>query len=308
MKLEKIVQKFQSHPKYMTYGAGKMSKVWHCSIEDIKEARRLVRGKSINPSKIPKILIFDLETAPLKGYVWSRWQQNVYPAQLVSDWFLLTWSAKWLYSSEIMSGKLTSKEVFAENDKRIVKKLWKLVDEADIIIAHNGDRFDVPKLNSRFLVNGLKPPSAYKTIDTLKTARSQFGFSSNALAELGKILGLGGKLSTGFELWAKCMNGDEDAIAYMQKYNDQDVVLLEEIYLALRPYMRSHPNSAVYNDDAELKCSLCGSTHIHNEGFYYTNTAKFNQYRCDSCSGLSRGRVNVFSKEKKKSLLTSIPR
>jgi hypothetical protein len=44
------------------------------------------------------------------------------------------------------------------------------MDEADIICAHNGDAFDIKKINSRLITNGFKPPSPFKTIDTLKAA------------------------------------------------------------------------------------------------------------------------------------------
>lgn len=311
MNFEQVVKKFQTNPKYMQSGAGKLAKRFKTTRENIYKARNLVRGYGSNKEfkdKLPKILIFDLETSPLRGYIWSRWQQNVYPDQMLSDWFLLTWSAKWLYSAEVLSDKLTSEEVLNEDDCRIVNSLWKLVDEADIIIAHNGDRFDVPRLNSRFIVNELPPASSYRTIDTKKVASKHFGFSSNKLSELAKVFGFDGKLDTDFELWARCMKGEQEALDYMQEYNDQDVLLLEEVYLKLRPYIKSHPNVAVYMNVNTQVCSSCGSTKLTESGKYqYTNTGKFPLYRCE-CGAESRGRRTDFDKGKRKGLLTSVAR
>lgn len=307
MSLEQVIKKFQDHPVYLQSGAGKMAKRFKTTKDVIYKAKAIVRNKDKH-KKLPKILIFDIETSPLRAYVWTRWQQNVYPDQMLSDWFMLTWSAKWLYSSEVLSDKVTPEEVFNEDDSRIVKSLWKLVDEADIIIAHNGDRFDVPRLNSRFLVNDLPPASSYRTIDTKKVASKHFGFSSNKLNELAKVFGFDEKLDTDFELWAKCMKGDREAIDYMQEYNDQDVLLLEEIYLKLRPYIKSHPNVAIYMDTDTQVCSSCGSTHLKKtDKFQYTNTGKFRLYRCE-CGAESRGRRTDLDKGNRKNLLTSVPR
>jgi len=321
MEFEEIVQKFIDKQSYLTNGAGLLSKIWNVSKDTVKAAKKEAKLRlkffdaidehielNTHKANLPKILIFDLETSPLKAWVWGKWDQNISSDQLISDWFLLSWSAKWLYSSEVFSGVLEPEEVFAENDERIINPLWDLVDQADILIAHNGNRFDVPRLNSRFIVNGLMPPSSYKTIDTLQVARSQFGFSSNKLDDLASIFKLGKKLHTGFELWRKCMAGDKESLKYMEKYNKKDVVLLEEVYLQLRPYIKSHPNAAVYVDSLEPMCSMCGSTYLKEEkNLYYTNTGAFKQYRC-SCGALSRGRKNILSKEKKQDMLTAIPR
>ena len=102
--------------------------------------KRKVASKFIKPNRnTPKVLVFDIETAPLKAYTFRIWKENINPhnGQLRSEWFMLTWSAKWLFDNNIMSDKLTSKEALAEDDRRIVKTMWKLLDEADVVIGHN---------------------------------------------------------------------------------------------------------------------------------------------------------------------------
>ena len=110
---------------------------------------------------LPNILILDVETAPLRGFIWQLWKQNVNIDQIISEWFMLTWSAKWLHNPNIMSAKLTPEEALEENDKRIITELWNVLNDADIVIAHNGDQFDIPKIKTRFLLHGLPPTTFY---------------------------------------------------------------------------------------------------------------------------------------------------
>jgi hypothetical protein len=244
-----------------------------------------------SPSLSPaKILIFDIETAPLRSYTWGVWKQNVAPVQIISDWFMLTWAAKWLFEDDIMSGKLTSEEVIAEDDKRITKGIWELLDEADIVIAHNAKKFDVKRLNTRFLLHGLNPPMPYQIIDTLDTARKQFSIVHNRLDYINEILGLGRKKDTGgFDLWVDCMKGDKVALSNMEEYNIQDVAILEETYLILRPWIRSHPNIGLYIEQDVDACPNCGSEALAWGGTPYTTTAnRYESFRCGSCGSLGR--------------------
>ena len=261
--------------------------------------------------RMPKVLIFDIETAPLEAYIWQTqvFKANVPEGMVVSEWFMLTWSAKWLFSDIVLSDKLTRKEALNEDDKRITERLWQLFDEADIIIAHNGGKFDVPNMNTRFLVIGLRPPSSYQIIDTLLVARKQFGFTHNNLNALARIFGIPGKIHTDFELWKLSKHGDEDALRKMEVYNKQDVTLLEEVYLKLRPWMKSHPNIGLFMESDIPRCPYCGSDEIHLNGkYYYTMTGKYPTYQCNKCGGISRGRKTEYPKDKGKNLVVSVAR
>lgn len=310
MNLEKVVEMFLEDPKRIRMGKKKLSKRWFCTEYDITIARKLAK-ESISKkykTKFPKILIFDIETSPMRAFVWRRWKQNIYLDQTISEWFMLTWSAKFLFSTDIISMRSTGKEVLAEDDSRIVKGLWKLIDDADIIVAHNGKSFDTPKMNSRFLLNGLPPTSSYHQIDTKVVAAKEFGFSSNKLDALAGYFGFECKLSTDFKLWSRCMDGDDKSLEYMETYNRYDVELLENVYLKLRPWIKSHPNIAMYIEADELICSNCGSNEITlTDKYYYTNTSKFHEYVCE-CGARTRGRKSVYDKEKRKSLGLSIAR
>ena len=304
MTISEIVKKFEKNPIYLTNGAGLLSKKWGCTREDVYEAKKIVRKEKYKPSKniqvnkLPKILVFDIEISPSISYTFGRFNYNISFDQVEQDPIMLTWSAKWLYSADVLSDSITPEEVKKADDKRIVTSLWKLMDEADIVIAHFGDNFDVPVLNTRAILNGLPPYNTVRSIDTKKVASKNFKFPSNKLDALAKYFGLRGKLDTEFQMWIDCLKGDKDAIQEMQTYNDQDVFLLEEVYLELRPYIKSHPNIAVYMNTDTKVCSSCGSTNLTETNRHqYTNTGKYKIYRCE-CGAESRGRRTDFDKTK----------
>jgi len=258
---------------------------------------------------LAKILVFDIETAPIKAYVWSMWKQNIGTHQFIEDWFMLTWSAKWLFSDEVLSDKLTPDEALMEDDKRITKSIWNLIDEADLVIAHNGNKFDIPKLNTRFLIHGLNNPRPYQAIDTLAHARRHLRVTSNRLDYLGEYLGLGRKKDTGgFKLWAGCMNGDQESLTNMQLYCDQDVLLLEAVYLKLRPFIKPHPNVGLLIGDNLERCPTCASVDLEPYGEYVTYTNIYEACRCKSCGATSRSRKSITPKRDFSNLKTSLPK
>jgi hypothetical protein len=252
-----------------------------------------LRAKGILPStdKPAKILVFDVETAPMSASVWSAWMEPGLNMLERENMFMLTWAAKWLFEDEIMSGRLTSKEALAEDDSRIVKEMWSLFDDADIVIAHNGDKYDIRFVNTRFILNGYKPPMPFRSIDTLKAVKKRFRFTSNKLDFINKQLGLTRKMThEGFDLWRKCLRGDEEALKNMEEYNVQDIEILEELYLRIRPWITPHPNIGIYILDDEERCPSCGSVHLDfsEKKSYYTNAAVYDAFRCEECGSVGR--------------------
>jgi hypothetical protein len=303
MSVNEIVEKMKYKPYILEMGKGKLSRWFKCTVDDIKEAKRIVRKREI---KLPKVLYLDIETAPLRSFTWRLWKQDIPTGAIISDWFMLSWAAKWQGADGVMSQSLKRNEVFEEDDHRIVETLWHLLDKADIVCTHNGERFDIPKIRSRFLVNGLPPTSNYLQIDTLKIVKKEFGFSSNKLDYIAKVLGIEGKLPTGLELWIRCMKGDSTALKQLEEYNRQDVLVLENVYMKLRPYMKSHPNFNMFSGINTPVCPHCGSNNIIEEnGSYYTQTGQYRTHRCLDCGAISRERKSILPKEK--NILVSIP-
>lgn len=260
--------------------------------------------------KAAKILILDIETAPGVGYIWDVWKQNISADQVESDWFCLTWAAKWLFEKEIYSMRLTGKEALKQDDKRIMKGVWKMLNEADIVVAHNGDKFDIPRLNTRFLIHGMHPPLPYISIDTLTHIRKQFAFFHNKLDYVNSRLGLRRKEETGgFQLWKQSMQGDEAALKKMDKYNVGDILALEDDYLKIRPWIRPHPNIGLYILDKVSRCPSCGSGKIKMEGkYYYTSVNRFEAFRCDNCGAIGRVRNSDIKITERRFLTTSVPK
>lgn len=239
-----------------------------------------------NPSSA-KILILDIETAPLMARVWDIWNQNINTENIHSDWFCLTWAAKWLFENKVYSAKVTPTEARDQNDKRIMQGIWGLLNEADLVIAHNGDKFDLPRLNTRFLIHGLTPPSPYQSIDTLKHIRKQFAFTSNKLDYVNKMLHIKRKTETGLQLWIDCFNGHRASLLKMENYNINDVRILEETYLRIRGWIKPHPNINLFMTDGE-HCPNCGHDKLTQQGSYATASNTYVAYRCNNCGGVSR--------------------
>jgi uncharacterized protein YprB with RNaseH-like and TPR domain len=226
-----------------------------------------------------KILFYDIETSPSLGYVWGKWETNVMAYK--EHWGLLCFSFKWQGGkTEVMSLRTHKTE------KRLVKELWNLFNEADIIIAHNGKSFDTKKSNALFVRYGLTPPSPYKQIDTKVVAKKYFKFDSNKLDDLGDFLNIGRKMQTGgFELWLGCMNNNEKSWRLMEKYNIQDVVLLEKVYEKLSPYIENYP---ILRKDYG-KCPRCQSEHLQSRGRWKFLSGDYKRLQCQSCGHWFKG-------------------
>lgn len=245
------------------------------------------KGVTVKKPNAPKVLIFDIETAPNLAYVWGKWEQNVIDYH--SEWYMLCYAWKWLGESSVKAASL--QDWRCKDDRELVKSLWRLFDEADVVIAHNGDAFDVKKTQARFLFHGLKPPSPVVTVDTKKVARRYFNFNSNKLDDLGKTLGVGRKVKhSGFEVWLGCMRNDKKYWKEMIHYNKQDVTLLEKVYLKMLPWMKTHPNLAFLSGKSE-GCPNCGSSKLKSYGIRRTKSSAYRRLRCLKCSAFSRVRV-----------------
>lgn len=269
------------------------------SVEKINELllKLKLEDLPIETKSAAKILLLDIETSLLLATVFQKqvWKARIGHEQLISDYYILTWSAKWLGNKEIMSNRLTPEEVYNEDDSRIVGNLLTLIDSADIIIGHNSDTFDIPNIFTRGVQHGYPPPSPFRQIDTLKIAQRYFGFTHNSLDALAKFFHIEGKIPTTLELWKGCIMGDEDSLIEMEVYNRQDVIVLEKIFYKLRPYAKGLPNMDMYIDEEFPTCTSCGSSNIfiQEDKFFYTNATKFKVFRCNDCGSISRSRKGI---------------
>lgn len=270
--------------------------------------RRLARIAGTGVRSGPRILFVDIETAPIKAAVWRIWQENVGVDQIQSDWHLLSYCAKWLGEDRVYYDDQRNRTDI-EDDRPLLEQLHALLDEADIAIAQNGDRFDFPKIRWRFLKNGFAPTKPFKTIDTVKVLKKNFGATSNKLAFVSNELLENRKDEhkefPGFKLWEQCLAGNKRAWQEMKTYNIQDVISLEELYLRLRPWIPHHLNVGVYGDHSERTCARCGSHDLQLIGTHPTNVNVYPLYRCGGCGGHSRGRQTMVTTASRRTLLVA---
>ena len=265
-------------------------------------------NRALNPCV--RIATLDIETSPILAYVWGLFKQFVAINQIHTDWSILSFSYKWLDEKRVVhhcTGGRGKHKV--RDDKALMKLLWAVLDEADVIVAQNGVRFDMKKINARLLEYDMPPPSPYKVVDTMLEAKRIAAFSSNRLAWLSEVLSETRKSEhkkfPGFELWLECMEDNPEAWAEMKKYNNIDILATEAVYLKLRPYIIGHPNIAAYNDSTDTQCPKCSSKNMQRRGFARTQSGEYFRYQCKSCGGWARGRYTKNRREKRVSLLSN---
>lgn len=246
-----------------------------------------------------KILVLDIETAPNVAHLWGLFRQTVGISQILQTGRVMCFAAKWLGEKGVQFWS-----EHTHGHAKTIRAAHKLLDEADAVLSYNGRSFDLPTLNKEFVKAGITPPSPYHDIDLLQVARRRFRFASNKLDLVCRELGLGAKTKhTGHELWVKCMNGDDKAWKLMERYNRNDVVLLEKLYFKMLPWVDQHPNRAIYVDSDKPVCTNCGSTSIQRRGLQTTKAHKYQRFHCTSCGTWMRSR-NTLTKGSK--VLTQI--
>jgi len=232
------------------------------------------------------ILFIDIETSYYIGYTWGpKWEASI--IEFAQDRIIMSFAYKW-NGERTRVVSLTKQQALNLNDKPLIIKIRDLLNQADIVVAQNGDSFDIKIINTRLLLHKIPPPSPYRTIDTLKIARSRFAFNSNRLDDVVKLLGEGEKFKhRGFEMWKKCLSGDTKALRDMRRYNKRDVDILYKYYLRIRPWIKNHPATPV--DENNLRCVKCSSLDVQNRGYMRSLNMQYKRYYCKSCKSWLRG-------------------
>lgn len=246
------------------------------------ELARTYRPKAKTPARI---LTFDIETAPMLGYFFQAKTRYITPDKVIDQGGMISFAAKWYGDRNVLFHS-----TFHDGYDDMILALYELLNQADIVVGYNSQRFDVPKVRTAFVVAGLPPLRPFKQVDLIKTIRSQFAFPYNRLDEVAAALGLGRKVThQGFALWKACMEGDPKAWALMRRYNIGDVRLTERLYDRLRGYIQGHPNLGLWNDDLLKKaCPNCGGTLTVEAGTARTAQTAYAQYRCGGCGKYMR--------------------
>jgi hypothetical protein len=244
----------------------------------------------------PKIAVLDIErqSAVVDG-IWDL-KQNGYisPNNIVEPARTICFAWKWLGDDDVQFAA-----EWKGGSKKMVQKAWEVLDEADYVVGWNSKGFDCKHLRTEFILAGLTPPSPHKDLDLMLVARRNFGFMSNRLGYVGKLLGAGQKLETGGgDLWKTLRYGKgvelKDAQQNMEEYNKQDVLLTEEVYHILLPWVDGL-NIPIYNDVEGPACSNCGSENIHYRGLQIAATRSYQRFQCQQCGKWGRETKSVSS-------------
>lgn len=229
-------------------------------------------------------LYIDIETSPHTAYVWGLNNENIGITQLISPTRIIC------VAYQFDGGPMRFVSEWKDGRESMIAALHDALDAADIVVHYNGTSFDEKHLNREFLQAGFSPPSGFETIDLYRAVKAKFRFAASKLAQVAKELELSDqKLKTDFELWSRVLNGEPKARKEMERYNKQDVVLLLDLYNALKPWIVRHPNMGLYEDDDAERCTRCGSTELQRRGVHRTSAGVFQRYQCQECGGWSRG-------------------
>ncbi len=229
-----------------------------------------------------KRLYFDIETSPNIGYFWQAgYKLNIPYDNIIKERAIITICYKWEGQRDVYH--LTWDKT--QSDKGMLEKFVKVANEADELVGHNGDRFDLPWVRTRCLYHRIPMMPDYKSIDTLKVSRSKFRFNSNRLNYIARYLNIGQKINTSFDLWTKIVfNKDKQAMDKMVKYCKQDVRLLEKVYKELEFYFNPKTHVGVLNNKPKSSCPRCGSEKnaIHQTIVSATGVKKY-KVKCKDC-------------------------
>lgn len=277
----------------------------------------VVSQHQIKNVKLPKILVLDIETSTTLSEHFGTFKVNIGLDAIRRDWCVLSWAAKWWDCDEVEYMDIrkqfdgTAESILREpDDKSLLTRMWELLNEADIVVSQNGVKFDIRKLNSRMVMQGMKPYSPVKHIDTLLIAKKHFGFTSNKLSYMTdklckKYKKLDHSKFAGQKLWLECIIGNSEAWDELEEYNCYDVLSLQELAGILAPWSNSLPNLDLYHETQDNIC-LCGNDTWEHAGFSYTGLSKFNVHKCTNCGYHKRDRVNLHNKEKMKTLRMNV--
>lgn len=229
-----------------------------------------------------KRLYFDIETSPNIGFFWTAgFKLNISTESIIKERAIICICYKWEEDKVTHSLNWDSKQ----NDKKMLQDFIKVANEADELVGHNGDKFDLAWVRTRCLFHRIDMFPTYITIDTLKVARSKFKFNSNKLNYIAKYLGIGQKIHTDYDLWKDIvLNKNKEAMDKMIKYCKMDVILLEKVHKELSLHIPAKTHYGVIFGAYKGSCPECGSDDIirNNKRVSATGVVKI-QMRCNTC-------------------------
>jgi DNA polymerase elongation subunit (family B) len=243
-----------------------------------------------------KRLFYDIETSFNVGIFWrSGYNLTINPSDIIHERAIICICYKWEGEDEIHSLTWSKKQ----SDKDMITKFIKVLHNADEIVAHNGDRFDLKWIRTRALIHGIDVMPSPKTIDTLKWAKKYFNFNSNKLDYIAKFLSVGAKMETGgMDLWKDIVfKKDQAALDKMVAYCKMDVEVLEAVFNKLTSYTTTQHNYAVQHHGDRWECPECTGTNFKYNKKVVTSAGTVHHWlKCRDCSKHNKINHLVYTK------------
>lgn len=273
---------------------------------EVRTTYDLAEIMAATPQTGAKILHVDIETSLMKVWCFGLHKNYIGHEDILQDWNILSFTAKWHRTGPALYQSLRTQRN-PVNDFKLCKSLHTLLMEADVVVAHNGKRFDMKKIRARMAHNRMPPIPDVRIIDTLLEARKVFGFASNRLAYLTTHFGDDGMRKNahgkfpGKALWIACQTGNQEAWDEMEAYNVPDVLSMEGMYDELRPWFQGAQNLAIFHPTHDgHTCPNCGGTSLRRKGERHTQVSVYARYRCNDCGAWSRGREQLLTRDERK--------
>lgn len=222
----------------------------------------------------PRCLFFDIESTNLNATFGT----------------ILCIGYKWLGNPRVYVPTILdySKTNFLD-DRGLVKAFSEVYNSADYSCGHYAQRFDVPMIQSKLIKYGLPPLAPIPLIDTWRVARDNFKLHSNRLATIQEFLGVEhSKTSINFDDWLQAAHGNKRALRQVVEHCRLDVLVLEEVFLKLRPLIKTEPSRQLFTEDRGMECIACGSKKLQCRGYQVAKTRKFKRLQCQSCGKWQR--------------------
>lgn len=243
-----------------------------------------------------RVIALDIETFPLEVYVWGIRDQHIAVNQIKEDWSVASWAAKWFGDDPAkIVYKDTSQQKDVRDDRRILKPLWNLLNEAEIVISQNGKKFDSRRLNARLIMHGMKPPAPYKHLDTYEILSRVADLTSNKLEYYTAKLcphfkKLQHKNFPGMTLWTECLKKNPKAWAEMREYNIHDVLSTEDLLDTVKAWVPEYMPKIFAVTDTARECGTCGHVGQMIEGpERLAASYRYKQHRCPKCGSWQKG-------------------
>lgn len=236
------------------------------------------------PRRKIRRLFMDIETSPNVVLSWRiGFKINLEHSNILRERAIICIGYKWEGEKQVYALRWDENQ----DDKVMLENFLKIANEADEIVMHNGDKFDLPWVKTRCLFHGLNPFPSYKTVDTLQWARRKFYFNSNKLDYIAKFLGLEGKIKTEYNLWKSIVLDKSDAsMNMMLDYCKKDVSLLEMVWKKLCLAVPHKTHVGVLSGAEKWTCPHCGSKNVKlNKTRVTSNGTIQYQMKCLDCGG-----------------------